>query len=122
MGRKRRIASRAQTLVLIAREGGCSFPGCTHPPEWCDRHHIVDWILGGKTDLNNLTLLCRYHHTHFAQKGWTCRINTDGLPQWIPPKWVDQQQRPQLNARIRRLQAQRQLATRRPRRRSPVAA
>ena len=122
MGRKRRIASRAQTLALIAREGGCSFPGCTHPPELCDRHHIVDWILGGKTDLNNLTLVCRYHHTHFAQKSWTCRINTDGLPEWIPPKWVDQQQRPQLNARIRRLQAQRQQATRRPRRRSPVAA
>jgi hypothetical protein len=20
-------------------------------------------------------LLCRYHHTHFLQKGWSCRIN-----------------------------------------------
>ena len=60
------------------------------------------------TDLDNLTLLCRYHHTHFLQKGWTCRINTDGLPEWIPPWWIDQHQRPQINARIRRLNAQRQ--------------
>jgi hypothetical protein len=85
MGRKRRIASRGQTMALIAREGGCSFPGCDHPPQWCDRHHILDWILGGRTDLDNLTLLCRYHHTHFLQKGWSCRINTEGLPEWIPP-------------------------------------
>ena len=33
-------------------------------------------------------------HTHFLQKGWTCRINGDGLPEWIPPWWIDQDQRP----------------------------
>jgi hypothetical protein len=27
----------------------------THPPSWCDRHHILDWILAGLTDLDNLT-------------------------------------------------------------------
>jgi hypothetical protein len=53
---------------------------------------IVNWILGGNTDLNNLTLLCRYHHTPFLQKGWICRINTDGLPEWTPPHWIDQNQ------------------------------
>jgi hypothetical protein len=56
-----------------------------------------------------MTLLCRYHHTHFLQKGWTCQMNADGLPEWIPPWWIDQQQRPQLNPRIRRLHAQQQL-------------
>ena len=110
LGRSQRLASRGQTMALIARDGGCSFPGCTHPPSWCDRHHIVDWILGGATDLYNLTLLCRYHHTHFLQKGWMCRINADGLPEWIPPWWIDRDQQPQLNARIRRLNAQQQLA------------
>ena len=57
LGRTRRIATRGQTMALIAREGGCSFPGCDHPPQWCDRHHIIDWIDGGATDLDNLTLL-----------------------------------------------------------------
>jgi Domain of unknown function (DUF222)/HNH endonuclease len=116
LGRTRRIASRGQTMALIAREGGCSFPGCDHPPQWCDRHHIIDWIDGGPTDLDNLTLLCRYHHTHFLQKGWSCRMNADGLPEWIPPRWIDPEQRPQLQTRIRRLHAQRQ------RSRRPLAA
>ena len=106
LGRTRRIASRGQTIALAARDLGCSFPGCTRPPSWCDRHHIIDWIAGGRTDLDNLTLLCRYHHTHFAQRGWTCRLNEAGLPEWTPPRWVDPQQRPLLHDRIRRHQAE----------------
>jgi hypothetical protein len=102
LGRSRRIASRHQTYALIARDGGCSFPGCTHPPEWCDRHHIRESIDGGTTDLDNLTLLCRYHHTRFASRGWTCHI-TNGIPEWTPPRWHDkQQQQPLVNNRIRR--------------------
>ena len=27
-------------------------------------------------------------------------ITTDGLPVWIPPRWIDPQQRPILNHRI----------------------
>lgn len=38
LGRTRRFATRNQTLALIARDGGCSFPACTMPPRWCDRH------------------------------------------------------------------------------------
>jgi Domain of unknown function (DUF222) len=113
LGRTQRLASRGQTMALITRDAGCSFPGCTHPPSWCDRHHIRDWIDGGRTDLDNMTLLCRYHHTHFLQKGWTCQMNTDGLPEWIPPQWIDPKQRPQLNTRIRRLHAQHQISSRR---------
>ena len=40
LGRTRRIASRSQTMALIARDGGCSFPGCAHPPQYCERHHV----------------------------------------------------------------------------------
>jgi hypothetical protein len=122
LGRSRRLASPGQTMALIARDAGCSFPGCTHPPAWCDRHHIRDWILGGPTDLDNLTLLCRYHHTHFLEKGWSCRINTDRLPEWIPPRWIDQDQQPHINTRIRRLHTQHQLDRRNRRQRTPTAA
>lgn len=100
LGRSRRIATRTQTLALIARDRGCSFPGCAHPPEWCERHHIREWVDGGLTDLDNLTLLCRYHHRHFASSGWTCRINPDGIPEWIPPLHVDRARTPLINARI----------------------
>ena len=27
-------------------------------------------------------------------------MNTDGLPEWIPPKWVDRTQKPIINTRI----------------------
>ena len=47
-------------------------PAATTGPEWCERHHIVAWIDGGDTDLDNLTLLCRYHHHNFAARGWDC--------------------------------------------------
>ena len=46
LGRTRRIASRSQTLALIARDGGCSFPGCAHPPQYCERHHVREWVDG----------------------------------------------------------------------------
>jgi hypothetical protein len=29
------------------------------------------WIRGGKTDLGNLALLCKYHHGLMHSKGWT---------------------------------------------------
>jgi hypothetical protein len=101
LGRTRRLASPSQTCALAARDGGCSFPGCGQPPEGCERHHIVAWVDGGRTDLDNLTLLCGYHHHNFAERGWTCRINPDRLPEWTPPRWVDPEQKSLLNLRIR---------------------
>ncbi len=100
LGRTRRIASRTQTLALIARDRGCSFPGCSHPPEWCERHHIREWVDGGLTDLDNLTLVCRYHHRSFADRGWRCRLRPDRLPEWVPPRHVDPDQTPLVNNRI----------------------
>jgi hypothetical protein len=61
---------------------------------------VLEWVDGGETTLQNLTLLCRYHHHNFAARGWTCRINTDGLPEWIPPAWIDRTQTPLINTRI----------------------
>ena len=100
MGRSRRIANKHQTLALIARDGGCSFPGCDRPPEWCERHHIWPWHDNGPTDFGNLTLLCSYHHRHFLDRGWQVRINPDGLPEWIPPRYLDPDQNPLMNNRI----------------------
>ncbi|HEX8080720.1 MAG TPA: DUF222 domain-containing protein [Jatrophihabitans sp.] len=99
--RTKRIATRGQTLALIARDGGCTFPGCDKPPEWCQRHHITAWADGGPTDLDNLTLLCGYHHREFDRAGWTCQL-TDGQPHWIPPAWIDPTRTPRRNHRITR--------------------
>ena len=51
-GRSRRIATTAQRRALAARDGGCVFPGCDHPPDWTEAHHITPWDSGGATDLD----------------------------------------------------------------------
>jgi len=35
-GLTRRTASTGQRRALAARDGGCSFPGCDRPPDWCE--------------------------------------------------------------------------------------
>ena len=110
LGRSRRIASRNQTLALYARDNGCSFPGCDHPPPWCERHHIQAWIDDGPTNLDNLTLLCSYHHHNFANHGWNCQLDNNRLPTWTPPAWIDPTQTPITNHRILARQAKQTIA------------
>lgn len=62
MGRKTRIANRAQRRALRVRDAGCTFPGCSVAAEWCVAHHVTFFEHGGVTDLENLVLLCRFHH------------------------------------------------------------
>lgn len=73
VGRASRLATSAQVTALRIRDGGCTYPGCSAPPGWCDAHHLVHWSRGGATDLDNLTLLCRRHHTlvHHTHPAWT---------------------------------------------------
>ncbi len=97
--RTKRIATRAQTIALTARDKGCSFPGCDQPPEHCQRHHITPWADGGTTNLDNLTLLCGHHHRQFQTTGWTCHTS-NGTPWWTPPPWIDPTRTPQQNHRI----------------------
>lgn len=76
LGRSRRLANRTQRRALARRDKGCAFPGCALPPRWCDAHHIIDWILGGRTDMDNLVLLCTNHHKHLHTKHpWRCHID-----------------------------------------------
>ena len=59
----------------------------------------MPWYLGGKTDIDNGALGCRYHHDHAENHGWHITM-INGLPHWIPPEHLDPQQRPLLNPRI----------------------
>jgi hypothetical protein len=98
LGRTTRIATPGQTVALAARDRGCSFPGCDRPPSHCQRHHVDDWLHDGPTNLDNLTLLCGYHHREHAKRGWTCEMR-DGLAHWRPPAWLDPNRQPILNTR-----------------------
>jgi HNH endonuclease/uncharacterized protein DUF222 len=99
LGRGRRLASPHQVLALIARDGGCSFPGCTMPPEWTEKHHIVPWSQGGRTDLDNLCLLCDYHHDRHLDQGWSIEVR-DGAAWFKPPAWQDPDRKPLRNRRF----------------------
>ncbi|WP_235564747.1 HNH endonuclease signature motif containing protein [Modestobacter sp. Leaf380] len=62
-GRSRRYASAAQRRALLVRDGGCVRPGCTETrPERLHAHHLVSWLAGGRTDVDNLVLLCDRCH------------------------------------------------------------
>ena len=63
VGRTSRTVPTRIRLAVVARDRRCTYPGCARPPNWCDAHHIIRWADGGPTDLDNLALLCRYHHT-----------------------------------------------------------
>lgn len=67
VGREHRLATPGQVKTLRLRDQGCTFPGCTVPPEWCIAHHTTWWSRGGVTNLDSLALLCERHHTHVHQ-------------------------------------------------------
>ena len=95
-GDTHRLASANQRLALIARDKGCSFPGCSIPPAWCQTHHITDYQFTRRTSVDDLTLLCGYHHRTFEKLGWTCHM-IKGFPHWTPPPWTNRTQTPLRN-------------------------
>lgn len=97
-GRGKRLASRDQAEALLARDGGCAFPSCDYPAQWCERHHVQEWRHGGRTDIANLVLLCSYHHARFSQHGWLIEMR-DGVPWFIPPPLIDRDRVPIRNLR-----------------------
>ncbi len=54
--------------ALRQRDRGCVFPGCQAPVGWTDAHHTVPYELGKVTKLDELVLLCRFHH-HAVHEG-----------------------------------------------------
>jgi hypothetical protein len=73
LGTTVRFATPDQRRAVLARDGGCTFPGCDAHPGWCDIHHVIRVADGGTTDLDNLTALCRHHHGVVHRTGWTMR-------------------------------------------------
>jgi hypothetical protein len=64
--------------ALRRRDGGCRFPGCVNR-RFVDGHHIVHWIDGGITNLDNLVLLCRHHHRIVHEGGCYIERDADNL-------------------------------------------
>ncbi|MCS0499179.1 HNH endonuclease signature motif containing protein [Protaetiibacter mangrovi] len=93
LGRCERLFSEAQRRALSLIDGGRVGPGCDVPPAWCEVAHILAWILGGETDLENGALMCPCHHRRFDLDGWGLS-REGGVPYLIPPPWLDPAQTP----------------------------
>jgi len=76
-GQSKRLATHAQLIALIVRDGGCIETG-TH---WrnCHAHHEIPYesAARGKTDINNLTLLATGLHTQSHAEEFTWEYNPD---------------------------------------------
>jgi hypothetical protein len=75
VGRAHRLVPVWIRKALHARDRGCRFPGCRAPAPWTDAHHIRPWARGGPTDVDNLILLCRFHHGLVHEGRWTIRLD-----------------------------------------------
>lgn len=91
VGKDERFATRAQRRALRRRhDGHCAFPGCDAPDDWCEAHHIEPWDPDpdsphGRTDMDNLVPLCRYHHDAVHRGGFTLRLEADGTVEVLRP-------------------------------------
>jgi hypothetical protein len=95
VGRRTRVVPGAIRRALLARDRGCAFPGCDRDGRWADVHHIRHWSHGGPTAMENLVLLCSYHHGEIHRPdGWTVFMATDGIPSFVPPSYVDPERKP----------------------------
>lgn len=88
--RARRTASVAQRLTLIARDGGCTKPGCTVPAYGAQVHHAAkDWTAGGDTNVDDLALACGPDNRAVGPGGWTTRFGQHHDVEWLPPPHLD---------------------------------
>ena len=85
LGRFTRTVTPAQRRALNVRDKTCVFPGCRVPHDRCDAHHLIFWLFGGRSDLDNYGLLCPAHHRYVHEGGWTLIRNRDGTWNAYPP-------------------------------------
>jgi len=69
---------------MLARDGGCTFPGCG-TRRYVDGHHIWHWEDGGPTNLENLTTVCRFHHKLVHEFGWKVYLDRNQVSRWLRP-------------------------------------
>jgi hypothetical protein len=86
MGRSTRLATTAQRRAVTVRDRHCRFPSCHRKPQWCDIHHIAGWVESlGETNIDNLIMLCRRHHTLIHNTKWTITRTSDGDSEFNHP-------------------------------------
>jgi hypothetical protein len=84
-GRARRDPTPTQRRELWRRDRHCRFPGCPNSI-FVNPHHIKWWRRDrGRTDLDNLALLCEHHHHLIHSKSWQLSGDGNGQLSFVGP-------------------------------------
>ena len=87
VGRMRREPPPWLVRQVRHRDRECRFPGCGSR-RFTEAHHIVFWRNGGTTDLDNLVLICSFHHRLVHELGWSLAREAGGALTWFRPGGV----------------------------------
>jgi Domain of unknown function (DUF222)/HNH endonuclease len=88
VGRKTRTPPPWLRRLVVKRDGFCRFPGCERRRH-LHTHHVKHWTREGPTDLDNLVLLCSFHHQLVHEGGWSIRRNPDRAMVFVRPDGRD---------------------------------
>jgi hypothetical protein len=83
-GPARRLPSPSLRRRLHARDQGGRFPGCGER-RVVSAHHVHHWARGGRTDLDNLVEVCRFHHRLVHEGGWSMKLDRHGVATFTAP-------------------------------------
>jgi hypothetical protein len=76
VGRTHRIPPPWIRKALNYRDRGCRWPGCDTEVPYTDAHHYRHWTPhNGTTSVDNLILLCRYHHMRVHEGHWDLQFD-----------------------------------------------
>ena len=84
VGRRTRTIPPAMRRALLVRDRGCRFPGCASTHR-LHGHHVRHWARGGDTSLDNLVLLCPFHHRLVHEGGFDVHRHGDGAHRFVSP-------------------------------------
>jgi hypothetical protein len=79
LGRSQRLVTPSLRKAVELRDETCVFAGCGAPAHWCEVHHVIHWLFGGETSLENSGLLCERHHPQ-VHHGF--RVERDTAGRW----------------------------------------
>jgi hypothetical protein len=85
VGQATRVVPRWLRRRLMRRDDHtCQFPGCG-ARKFLHAHHVIHWVHGGPTNLDNLLCLCSIHHTLVHEFGWSVILARSGAVTWFRP-------------------------------------
>ena len=85
MGRETYVPPQQLQDFLIARDRTCRFPGCRKSALRSEIDHAIPWEKGGKTNPENMGVLCKRHHRLKTHGDWKLKSFPDGSCEWTSP-------------------------------------